>query len=142
MTQCQVLVVGGGPSGLSAAISAARAGADVVLCERYGCFGGVITTVGMETIAWYRYEGCVDTEVRYILILRCTSNPIFNTALIYDCTFCTSLRIPSTFQPKIRTFLSMNLLRLWNLHDPNQLLTVVVEFTSQFHEYFTILYQS
>merc|ERR1711953_1343221 len=62
LTQCQVLVVGGGPSGLSAAISAARAGADVVLCERYGCFGGVITTVGMETIAWYRYEGCVDTE--------------------------------------------------------------------------------
>ena len=58
-------MVGGGPSGLSAAISAARAGADVVLCERYGCFGGVITTVGMETIAWYRYEGCVDTEVRY-----------------------------------------------------------------------------
>ncbi len=57
-------MVGGGPSGLSAAISAARAGADVILCERYGCFGGVITTVGMETIAWYRYEGCTnDTEV-------------------------------------------------------------------------------
>ena len=68
MAQCQILVVGGGPSGLSAAISAARAGADVVLCERYGCFGGVITTVGMETIAWYRYEGCVDTEVRFAQI--------------------------------------------------------------------------
>ena len=68
LAQCQILVVGGGPSGLSAAISAARAGADVVLCERYGCFGGVITTVGMETIAWYRYEGCVDTEVRFAQI--------------------------------------------------------------------------
>ena len=34
------------------------------ICERFGCFGGVITTVGMETLAWYRYEGCVnDTEV-------------------------------------------------------------------------------
>jgi flavin-dependent dehydrogenase len=57
-----VLVVGGGPAGLSAALSAKRAGADTILLERYGCFGGVITTVGMETIAWYRYEGTVDSE--------------------------------------------------------------------------------
>jgi len=60
--RCQVLVVGGGPSGLSAALAARRAGADVILMEKFGCFGGVITTVGMETIAWYRYEGTVDTE--------------------------------------------------------------------------------
>jgi len=61
-TKCEVLVVGGGPSGLCAALGARRAGADVVLMERYGCFGGCITTVGMETLAWYRYEGCVDSE--------------------------------------------------------------------------------
>ena len=30
--------------------------------ERYGCFGGVITTVGMETLGWYRYEGTNDSE--------------------------------------------------------------------------------
>ena len=31
---------------------------------RFGCFGGVITTVGMETLGWYRYEGCMnDSEV-------------------------------------------------------------------------------
>jgi hypothetical protein len=59
---CDVLVVGAGPAGLSAALSARRAGADVLLMERFGCFGGVITTVGMETLAWYRYEGTVDTE--------------------------------------------------------------------------------
>ena len=36
---------------------------------RFGCFGGVITTVGMETLAWYRYEGCVnDTEVCQLFI--------------------------------------------------------------------------
>ena len=52
--RCDVLVVGGGPSGLSAALAARRAGADVILMDRFGCFGGVITTVGMETIAWYR----------------------------------------------------------------------------------------
>lgn len=59
---CQVLVVGGGPAGLSAAIGASRAGCDVILVERYGCFGGVITTVGMETLGWYRYQGTEDTE--------------------------------------------------------------------------------
>lgn len=30
--------------------------------ERYGCFGGVLTTVGMETLAWYRYEGTEDCK--------------------------------------------------------------------------------
>eukprot|EP00009_Paramoeba_aestuarina_P007475 CAMPEP_0201517770 /NCGR_PEP_ID=MMETSP0161_2-20130828/8804_1 /ASSEMBLY_ACC=CAM_ASM_000251 /TAXON_ID=180227 /ORGANISM="Neoparamoeba aestuarina, Strain SoJaBio B1-5/56/2" /LENGTH=483 /DNA_ID=CAMNT_0047915381 /DNA_START=210 /DNA_END=1661 /DNA_ORIENTATION=+ len=60
--RCEVLVVGGGPSGLSAAVGAARAGADVMLVEKFGCFGGVITTVGMETLGWYRYEGTVDCE--------------------------------------------------------------------------------
>ena len=62
LDSCNVLVVGGGPSGLSAAISAARTGVDVILVEKFGCFGGVITTVGMETIAWYRYEGTIDSQ--------------------------------------------------------------------------------
>lgn len=30
--------------------------------ERFGCFGGVITTVGMETLGWYRYEGTIESE--------------------------------------------------------------------------------
>eukprot|EP00457_Paulinella_chromatophora_P003134 gb/GEZN01003140.1/.p1 GENE.gb/GEZN01003140.1/~~gb/GEZN01003140.1/.p1 ORF type:complete len:581 (+),score=84.25 gb/GEZN01003140.1/:171-1913(+) len=62
IAKCDVLVLGGGPAGLSAAIGAARAGADTMLVERFGCFGGVITTVGMETLGWYRYEGTVDCE--------------------------------------------------------------------------------
>ena len=40
---CDVLVVGGGPAGLCAAIAAAREGADVVLMERYGHLGGLST---------------------------------------------------------------------------------------------------
>lgn len=38
-----VLVVGGGPAGLGAALGAATAGADVVLVERYGFLGGNAT---------------------------------------------------------------------------------------------------
>src|SRR5690349_23629782 len=38
-----VLVVGGGPAGLGAAIGAADAGARVILAERYGFLGGNAT---------------------------------------------------------------------------------------------------
>ena len=54
LDECDVLVIGGGPAGISASLAARRAGADTILLERYGCFGGVITTVGIETLAWYR----------------------------------------------------------------------------------------
>ncbi|WP_225803289.1 FAD-dependent oxidoreductase [Streptomyces sp. NK15101] len=39
----QVLVVGGGPAGIGAAIGAANAGAQVILVERYGFLGGNAT---------------------------------------------------------------------------------------------------
>src|SRR3954462_10893368 len=41
--ETDVLVVGGGPAGLGAAIGAADAGARVVLAERYGFLGGNAT---------------------------------------------------------------------------------------------------
>lgn len=41
--ETDVLVVGGGPAGFSAAVSAARAGAKVILMERYGYLGGMAT---------------------------------------------------------------------------------------------------
>ncbi len=44
--RAQVLVVGGGPAGIAAAIAAARAGADTALVERYGVLGGA-ATVGL-----------------------------------------------------------------------------------------------
>ena len=57
-----VLVVGSGPGGLAAAIAASRAGAETTLLERFGCFGGNITQVGVEGFAWYRHEQTVDSE--------------------------------------------------------------------------------
>jgi len=41
--QADVLVVGGGPAGIGAAVGAARAGARTVLAERYGFLGGNAT---------------------------------------------------------------------------------------------------
>ncbi len=55
-----VLVVGSGPAGLAAALAAARSGVEVTLVERYGCFGGNITVVGVEGFAWYRHEQTVE----------------------------------------------------------------------------------
>ena len=57
-----VLVVGAGPGGLAAALAAARAGVEVTLVERFGCFGGNITTVGVEGFAWYRHERTVEAN--------------------------------------------------------------------------------
>ena len=56
----EVLVVGSGPSGLAAALAASRAGAEVTLLERFGCFGGNLTVVGVEGFAWYRHEQTVE----------------------------------------------------------------------------------
>ncbi|WP_424934512.1 FAD-dependent oxidoreductase [Amaricoccus macauensis] len=58
--ETDVLVVGSGPGGLAAALAAARAGVDVTLMERFGCFGGNITVVGVEGFAWYRHEATVE----------------------------------------------------------------------------------
>ena len=55
-----IVVVGSGPGGLAAALAAARSGAEVCLIERFGCFGGNITAVGVEGFAWYRHEATVE----------------------------------------------------------------------------------
>ncbi|MCL1834578.1 MAG: FAD-dependent oxidoreductase [Oscillospiraceae bacterium] len=47
--EADVIVVGGGPGGMGAAVSAARSGAKTILVERYGCLGGMATG-GLVTI--------------------------------------------------------------------------------------------
>jgi hypothetical protein len=60
VAETDVLVVGSGPGGLSAALAAAREGIDTMLIDRHGCFGGNITQAGVESIAWYRHEETVE----------------------------------------------------------------------------------
>ncbi|UCE53980.1 MAG: FAD-dependent oxidoreductase [Desulfobacterales bacterium] len=62
MAQADVLVVGSGPGGLAAALAACREGMDTMLVERFGCFGGNITQASVESIAWYRHAGTVESE--------------------------------------------------------------------------------
>src|SRR5215469_8336709 len=58
----QVLVVGGGASGLAAAVSAARLGADVTLIERNGYLGG-LATGGLVTLLLTMDDGNGHTVI-------------------------------------------------------------------------------
>ena len=71
--ETDVLVVGGGPSGVAAAISAARMGNNVFLAENNGCFGGSGTTGLVPSFAQFTdgekfLVGGVGREIRDLTI--------------------------------------------------------------------------
>lgn len=51
-----VVVCGGGPSGIMAAVAAARNGASVAVIERYGFVGGMATAAFVDPISVFRYN--------------------------------------------------------------------------------------
>lgn len=52
-----VIVVGGGASGIAAAIGAAKTGAHCLLIERYGCLGGQATTANVSSYCGFFTHG-------------------------------------------------------------------------------------
>lgn len=50
VAEADVVVAGGGPAGIGAAIAAARAGAKTILVERYGFLGGNWTMGGLNEL--------------------------------------------------------------------------------------------
>ena len=65
--ETDVLVVGGGPAGTCAAVSAARMGAQVVLAERFGCLGGNLTLGHVSPILGKVCAGTMADEVKRLL---------------------------------------------------------------------------
>lgn len=63
----QVAVVGGGPAGICAAVSAARMGMNVLLIERYGAVGGNLTLGNVSPILGKVSEGTMYDEIISLL---------------------------------------------------------------------------
>jgi hypothetical protein len=59
---CDVLVIGGGAAGVAAATAAGRAGARVVLLERYGFLGGLATSAQVGTICGLYLQDTTSAE--------------------------------------------------------------------------------
>jgi hypothetical protein len=60
-----VVVLGGGPAGISAAVAAGRAGCDTLLVERYGFLGGMGTAAGVTNFCGL--HACVHGEHRQVV---------------------------------------------------------------------------
>jgi ribulose 1,5-bisphosphate synthetase/thiazole synthase len=65
--EVDVLVVGGGPAGVGAAVSAARLGAKALIVEQFNCLGGVASSGGHNRFSlftsWANDDGSFHEEV-------------------------------------------------------------------------------
>ena len=62
-----VIVCGAGPSGIAAAVSAARMGMKVMVVERYGVVGGGLTLGNVTTVMGAVAKGTVRDEIAAML---------------------------------------------------------------------------
>ena len=76
----EVIVCGGGPAGIAAAISAAREGAKTTLIEMHGCLGGVWTSGLLSNIIDYQDKPGVMKE----LVTRLEKTDAQHSAKVYD----------------------------------------------------------
>lgn len=67
-----VIVCGGGPAGISAAVSSARQGARTALIERYGILGGMLTSGYVNPILGALSQGTLYDEI--LVLLKAVKN--------------------------------------------------------------------
>ena len=92
LMDADVVVVGGGPAGIAASVSAARSGAKAVVVEQYGCLGGLLSLGSMEPPSWYRLEqtvmpgGIIEDLDNKMIAMGATSKTFFKpcVAVAYD----------------------------------------------------------
>ena len=82
--ETDVVVVGGGPAGFSAAVSAARTGAKVALVERYGSLGGLFTN-GMVLVV---LATCANRVGKWNLVTRGVCEEFMLRAAKFGKVFC------------------------------------------------------
>jgi hypothetical protein len=63
LDQAEVVVLGGGPGGVAAAIAAARTGARTILVERFGSLGGTWTSGLLSSIMPFPYVSGIFPEI-------------------------------------------------------------------------------
>lgn len=61
--QYDVIIAGGGPAGIGAALAAARHGAKTLIIERFGCFGGMWTAGLVNPLFDYENKGGIVQEI-------------------------------------------------------------------------------
>jgi len=89
--EVDVLVIGGGPAGIGAALSAARLGAKTLIVEQYNCLGGVGTAGGHNELTMYnawdsdeRVLGGIPYELRERIIAENKGNIDMGSDLFFD----------------------------------------------------------
>jgi len=92
LMEADVLVIGGGPAGIAASVSASRAGAKTIVVEQYGCLGGLISLASMEPPSWWREErttmpgGVVEDLDQKMIKMGAVQKSFFKpaTSIAYD----------------------------------------------------------
>ena len=85
---CDVLVIGGSTSGTSAAVSAARMGAKVIVMESSPMLGGMLTAQGVSaTDGNYNLKGGIWGEFRDSLAARYGSSDALRTGWVSEIQF-------------------------------------------------------
>ncbi len=83
--ETDVIVCGGGPAGIAAAIASARTGAKTTLIEYHGCLGGIWTAGLLSNIIDYQNKPGIMKE----LILRLEKSDAQYSGKVYDAELMT-----------------------------------------------------